>query len=83
MDSYGLENCGYCWANAIDGLIQHHENCKIGNLQALADKRLELLKEISEHHLTFGECLFCTMLEFEEGHEHAPDCELAEAIDAA
>ena len=51
--------------------------------QSLADKRLELLREISEHHLTFGECLFCTMLELEEGYEHAPDCELAEAIDAA
>jgi len=50
-------------------------------LQALADKRLELLKEINEHHLTFGECLFCTMLEIEEGYEHDPDCELAEAID--
>ena len=45
MDSYGLDNCGYCWANAIDGRIQHHENCKIGNLQALADKRLVMLKE--------------------------------------
>ena len=44
LDSYGLENCGYCWANAIDGRIQHHENCKIGNLQADADRRLELLK---------------------------------------
>ena len=51
--------------------------------QSLADKRLMLLREISEHYLTFGECLFCTMLELEEGHEHDPDCELAEAIDAA
>ena len=49
----------------------------------LADKRLELLKEISEHHLTFGECLFCTMLELEEGHAHEAECELAEAIDGA
>ena len=52
-------------------------------VEALADKRLVLLKEINEHHLTFGECLFCTMLELEEGYEHDPDCELAEAIDAA
>ena len=50
-------------------------------LQEKADKRLVLLKEISEHYLTFGECLFCTMLEIEEGYEHDPDCELAEAID--
>jgi len=49
--------------------------------QSDADRRLELLKEINEHHLTFGECLFCTMLEIEEGYEHDPDCELAEAID--
>ena len=43
LDSYGLENCGECWANAIDGRIRHHENCRLGNLQADADRRLELL----------------------------------------
>jgi len=47
------------------------------------DRHLELLKANIEHHLMFGECLFCTMLELEEGHEHDPDCELAEAIDAS
>ena len=46
MDSYGLDNCGYCWAVAEDGIIQHHKNCKLANLQALADKRLEELRQI-------------------------------------
>jgi len=77
MDSYGLDNCGYCWAVAEDGIIQHHKNCKIANLQALADKRLELLKEIAEViELWDMGCPICG------GWNHRKDCELAEAIDA-
>ena len=78
MDSYGLDNCGYCWAVAEDGIIQHHKNCKIANLQALADKRLELLKEIAEViELWDMGCPICG------GWNHRKDCELAGAIDAA
>ena len=90
MDSYGLDNCGYCWAVAEDGIIQHHKNCKIANLQALADKMLELLKRLEwveyepysmvvyPEPKVWKECLICEHW-FEHGH--APDCELAEAID--
>ena len=51
--------------------------------KALADKRLELLKEGHDRCKNKGWCPFCTMLEVDTflGHEHAPDCELAEAID--
>ena len=53
------------------------------DLIALADKRLELLKEIHDRCQNKGWCPFCTMLEVDTflGHEHDPDCELAEAID--
>ena len=68
-----LVTCYECNAVQIDGKINHYHHCSkwdgvkgrsvpvssahFDSLQALADKQLELLKEISEHHLTFGECL--------------------------
>ena len=74
MDSYGLDNCGYCWAVAEDGIIQHHKNCKLANLQALADKRLVLLKKIHEDDLVVDALSLA-------GLDYVLD-ELAEAIDA-
>jgi len=48
----------------------------------LADKRLELLKKAYHESLYKGWCSHCTMTEVDTfcGHEHDPDCELAEAI---
>ena len=80
MDSYGLDYCGYCWENAIDGLIQHHDNCKIGNAQALADKRLELLKRLE--WIVRGSWFTCSLCGREQSEGHHDDCELAEVLDA-
>ena len=82
MDSYGLDNCGYCWAVAEDGIIQHHKNCKIANLQALADKRLELLKRIEWRPDEMND-YYCPVCYAAKEEDHYFDCELKEAIDAA
>lgn len=54
--------------------------------QATADRRLELLKEVSDNAKLRGSCLFCTMSEEDTFwvNEHDPDCRLAkELYDAA
>ena len=51
--------------------------------QALADKRLVLLEKANTSYLHHGDCVYCYMVE-KDVHgawKHAPDCELAEAID--
>jgi len=62
-----------------DARIEHLENDLRMCVQKI-DGHLKLLKANIEHHLMFGECLFCTMLELEEGHEHDPDCELEKEL---
>ena len=48
----------------------------------LADERLEMLKRIDKYAKKTGKCLFCRMWgnEKTDNWQHAPDCELAEAI---
>ena len=50
---------------------------KIDDLQATADRRLELLKRIEAQTNAIPVCLLCTKLEVEnDNYEHDPDCEL-------
>jgi len=60
----------------------------IDKLQALSDKRLELLKEANEDRLSeYTSCFSCgrspVIREGKVIDQHFPDCELAETIDAA
>ena len=81
LDSYGLDNCGYCWAVAEDGIIPHHENCRLGNLQADADRRLELLKRVPEWiYDKDQECYFCEICGNNKNYGHSKSCELAKEL---
>ena len=86
-----LVTCYECNAVQIDGKINHYHHCSkwdgvkgrsvpvssahFDSLQALADERLVLLKEIAEViELWDMGCPICG------GWNHRKDCELAEAI---